>query len=84
MTATTSIPGCPMASMCKGMARKSKTGFLTMIPGVILILFGLLVLFQPEILAWLVAAMLIIMGVGALFMANTMRKLGNLDIGDNS
>lgn len=84
MTETTSNPGCPMASMCKGMAGKSTTGFLTMIPGMILILFGVLVLIYPQILAWLVAIMLIIMGIGALFMANSMRKLGKLEAGDTS
>lgn len=51
-----------------------------MMPGIILILFGLLVLFKPEILAWLVAVMLIVMGFGALFMANAMRKFGALDV----
>lgn len=84
MTETTSNPECPMASMCKGMAGKSTTGFLMMIPGIILILLGMLVLFQPEILAWLVAIMLIIMGFGFLFMAKMMGKFGALDIDGNS
>ena len=49
---------------------------VTMIPGVILIGFGVLVLFQPQILAWLVAILMIMMGIGALLMANMMRKFG--------
>ena len=47
---------------------------VTMIPGVILIGFGVLVLFQPQILAWLIAILMIMMGVCALLMAHMMRK----------
>ena len=67
---------CPMGSMCKGMAGKSKSGLVIMIPGLVLIGGGMLVLFQPQILALLIAILMIIMGVGILFTANVMRNFG--------
>lgn len=79
MTDTQASPSCPMATMCKGMAAKSTSRLVTMIPGLVLILFGVLVIFQPQILAWLIALVLIMMGIGALFMANMMRKFNAME-----
>ena len=76
MTEATSNPRCPMSAMCRGMAGKSISGMVSMIPGLVLIGFGVLVLFQPQILAWLIAILLIVMGIGALFVANIMRRFG--------
>ena len=73
MTEATSQPTCPM---CKGVAGKSTSGMVLMIPGLILIGVGVLVLVQPQILAWLIAILMIMMGIGVLFMANMMRRLG--------
>lgn len=82
MTEATSKPACPMAAMCKGMAGKSTSGMVIMIPGLVLIGLGVLVLFHPQILAWLIAIVMILMGTGFLFMANMMRKFGaRLDSG---
>ena len=67
---------CPMSAMCKGMAGKSKFGVFTLIPGIMLIGIGVLVLFQPQILAWLIAILMIILGIGAIFMASAMRRIG--------
>ena len=69
-------PNCPMSAMCKGMAGKPYSGIGGMIPGLVLIGIGILVLLKPQILAWLIAILMIMMGVGLLFMANMMRRFG--------
>ncbi len=76
MTEATSKPACPMNTMCKGMVGKSTSGMVMMIPGLVLIGVGVLVLFQPQILAWLIAILMIVMGAGVLFLGNMMRKFG--------
>jgi len=76
MTEIKSGPNCPMIAMCKGMAGKPLSGIGIMIPGLVLIGFGVLILFQPQILAWLIAILMIMMGVGLLFMASMMRRFG--------
>jgi hypothetical protein len=67
---------CSMSSMCKGMAANSKFGVFTLILGIMLIGIGVLVLFQPQILAWLIAMLMIIIGIGTIFMARAMRRIG--------
>lgn len=68
------IPMCPMAQMCKGMMGKPRSSFALKVPGILLILFGVLVLIEPRILVWLVAAALIVMGIAALMFARFMRN----------
>ena len=68
-------PPCPMASMCKGMADKSRPGFLLMIPGIVLVLAGVLILVEPRILVWLMAGTSIVLGLVALVLANRIRRL---------
>ena len=65
-----------MGAMCKGMAGKPFSRMGMMIPGLVLIAIGILVLFKPQILAWLIAVVIIMMGIGLLFMANMMRRFG--------
>ena len=76
MTEATLKPACPMSAMCKGMVGKPTSGMVMMIPGMVLIGAGVLVLFQPQILAWLIAILMIVMGAGVLFLGNMMRKFG--------
>ncbi len=83
MTEATSKTTCPMSAMCRGMVGKSISGMVIMIPGLVLIGVGVLVLFQPRILAWLIAILMIVMGIGVLFMANVMRKFGARADGGN-
>ena len=66
---------CPMASMCKGMAEKPPSLPLLMIPGSVLIVFGILILLEPRILIWLVAAATIAIGVLLLVMATWFRRM---------
>jgi len=74
MTEVTSRTTCPMSAMCRGMFGKPFSRISVMIPGLVLIGIGVLVLFQPQILAWLIAILMIMMGVGLLFMASMMRR----------
>ena len=69
---------CPMASMCKGMSKKPGSGYMLMVPGLLLIMIGILIIFEPKILVWLIAAASILMGVMMLFFANFLRKMGAL------
>jgi hypothetical protein len=66
---------CPMASMCKGMAEKPGFGFLLLIPGLLLVLGGVLIFIEPRILVWLMASASILIGVVMLFFAMFMRKM---------
>ncbi len=65
-----------MSGVCRGMGSEPGSGIAVIIPGLVLICVGLLVLFQPQILAWLVALFMIMMGVGLLFMAGMLRRFG--------
>ena len=60
---------CPMAAMCKGMSDTSAPGFLMMIPGLLLVLGGVLVLLEPAVLVWLMGGTSILIGVVLLAMA---------------
>lgn len=70
------MEACPMASMCKSMSKEGRksTGFTLLVPGIIMILVGILIILQPVILAWLIAATSIVLGIFALLMGNAFRK----------
>jgi len=76
MIETTAMPMCPMAETCKSMMEKSGSGVWMMIPGIIFIAMGILIIFFPQILAWLVAIVLILIGIAMLVMINFMRGIG--------
>ena len=69
------MPMCPMAETCKGIMDKPGSSLWMMLPGVVLIALGVLIIFYPQILAWLVAAVMICMGIGMLFMMTFMRNV---------
>lgn len=66
---------CPMASMCKGMAKKPGAGFLLMIPGLLLVLVGVLIILEPRVIVWVMAGASILIGGIMLFFANFFRKM---------
>lgn len=67
--------GCPMVGMCKGMTRNGAwSGWLLLLPGAFLFAFGLLVVLVPEVLAWLLGSLAILMGFLFLVMGNRMRR----------
>jgi len=76
MTETTHMSMCPMSETCKGMVDKPGSGLWMIIPGLIFIILGVLIILYPQILAWLVAIALIIMGGAMLMMINFMRGIG--------
>ena len=67
---------CPMAETCKGLIDKPGSTYWTMIPGAIFVVLGVAIIVYPQILAWLVAIALIVMGVAMLLMANFMQGIG--------
>jgi hypothetical protein len=67
---------CPMASMCKGMKGKSGAGFLLMIPGLALVVGGVVIFIEPKVLFWLMGGTSILIGIVMLMLANFIRKMG--------
>lgn len=67
---------CPMAKMCMGMTAKRPSGFVLMLPGVLLIVVGVLIVIEPKILVWLMAAAAVLLGIMLLVMASFIRKIG--------
>jgi len=76
MTESMQTPMCPMAETCKGMMEKPFSGFMIVIPGIFLIVLGVVVLFEPRTLVWLVASVLVVMGIATLMLAKFMRRVG--------
>ena len=66
---------CPMASMCKGMAEKPRFGFLLVIPGLLLVLGGVLIFIEPRVMVWLLAGASIFIGVVMVFFAMFIRRM---------
>lgn len=71
-----SMSTCPMAKVCKGMTEKRGTSLLMIVPGLIFVALGIAVILYPQILVWLVAIALIVMGLAMLMMFNYMRRFG--------
>jgi len=76
MVETTPMSMCPMAETCKGMMEKPGSGVWMLTPGLLLLVLGAMIILYPQILAWLIAIALIIMGIAALVMTNIMRGIG--------
>lgn len=76
MPETTPMPMCPIAETCKGMMEKRGSILWMMIPGVVFIALGFAIIIFPQILVWLVAVALIVMGLAMLVMINFMRSFG--------
>ena len=70
------MPMCPMAETCRGMMERPLSGLIMLVPGITFIALGVLIIFWPSILPWLVAAACILAGGGMLLMANFMRGVG--------
>ncbi|MFQ5549450.1 MAG: hypothetical protein ACE5FV_14245 [Woeseia sp.] len=65
-----------MAETCKGMMEKPGSGFWMIIPGLVFIILGVSIILYPQILVWLVAIALVVIGVAMLVMVNFMRNIG--------
>ena len=71
-----SMSTCPMAKACKGMTEKPRTSLWMIVPGLIFVALGIAIILYPQILVWLVAIALIVMGLAMLMMVNFMRGFG--------
>lgn len=71
-----SMSTCPMAKACKGMTDKPGTSLWMIVPGLIFVALGIAIILYPQILVWLVAIALIVMGLAMLMMVNFMRSFG--------
>lgn len=75
MVETTPMPVCPMAETCKGIMEKPGSGFWMVVPGFLLVALGILIIFYPKLLAWLVAIVFIATGIAMLLMIRFMRGI---------
>lgn len=57
------------------MAEKPRLGFLLLIPGLLLVLGGVLIFIEPKALVWLLAGTSIFIGLVMLFFAMFVRKM---------
>jgi len=76
MAQTPLMPMCPMAETCGRMMTSRRIGFVPLFVGAIFILLGIAIIIEPQIIVWILAAMLIFMGVMMLVMAIFMRSMG--------
>lgn len=67
---------CPMAETCKGMIEKPGSSYWMSVPGLVFIVLGVAIIAYPQILVWLVAVALIVLGLAMLMMVNFMRGVG--------
>ena len=73
---TTPMPMCPMGETCKSLMEKKFSSYLMFVPGILFMLVGVLIIVEPSILAWLIAAGLILIGLVMLGGAYFMRSMG--------
>ncbi len=66
---------CPMARTCKGMVERPSSGLFMFLPGLVFIGVGVLIIFVPQALVWLIAAAFILFGSVMLGMAGFMRAV---------
>jgi uncharacterized membrane protein len=69
------MPICPMAETCKGMMEKRFSNVALIIPGLVFIGLGILVFVEPRILAWIIAAVFVLLGIMMVMMASFVRKI---------
>lgn len=66
---------CPMASMCMRRGTKPWSGFLLMMPGLLLVLGGVVILIEPRVLIWLIGGTSILIGIIMVGLANSLRRM---------
>ena len=66
---------CPVAAFVQQMASTPGLGPLLLIPGLVFLVGGVLVLIAPTALVWLLAGTSIVLGLGLLWLARTIRRL---------
>lgn len=68
---------CPMGKMCARMMEKRPSGLLLVLPGILFILLGALIVIEPRVLVWLIAAASVFIGAMLLMLAWFIRRLGD-------
>lgn len=71
------LPTCPMAETCKGMMEKPLSRAASFVPGTVLVVLGILIVLEPKVLAWVIAAGFVLIGIMLLLMAGFMRKISS-------
>jgi uncharacterized membrane protein HdeD (DUF308 family) len=64
-----------MPAMFRRGSWKSGSGILMMIPGLLFVLAGVAIIFEPQVLVWLVAGASIVVGIALVAAANFFRRL---------
>jgi len=65
-----------MAKICMGMMGRRPPMLLLVLPGILLIGLGALIVIEPQVLVWLLAAGAVLLGAMLLLMAGLMRRRG--------
>jgi hypothetical protein len=65
-----------MAKTCKGMIKRPFSSLFLVVPGLVFITVGVLIVFVPQVLVWLMAAASILFGAALLLLANFIRGIG--------
>ena len=71
----TPIQTCPMGTMCKGLMGKPFSGLWLIVPGVVFIVLGLLIVIEPRVLLWVIAASFVLFGLMMLMMVGLPRRM---------
>jgi uncharacterized membrane protein HdeD (DUF308 family) len=66
-----------MQTTCRSMMEGRMSSIAMWIPGIVLIALGVLIVIEPRILAWVIAAAFVFMGTMMLVMAGFMRRIGS-------
>lgn len=67
---------CPMTEVCQGMLNSPKTSVYLSILGFVLVFTGILIFIDPEVLAWLIGCIFILLGLAMFSMTAILRKWG--------
>lgn len=65
---------CPMAEFGRRLSSRPGLGSLLLLPGLVLVLGGVLILIAPQVLAWLLAGTSILLGLAFLWAAGAIRR----------
>lgn len=67
---------CPMAETCRGMTQGRRSGLGLWIPGLVFVGLGILIVIEPRILAWVIAAAFVLLGLMLWMVAGFIRRIG--------
>lgn len=65
---------CPMAAKCGAIISNPKLPLNLRITGVVLLVLGVAIVLEPMILAWLVACLIILLGIAVLILSHFVNR----------